>query len=317
MAHYDLRTPLTEEQVRALRVNDTVTLEGALFGVRDANLIALFDRGRTTRFDFHGHAALHTAPNVKKVPPSKEHPTGYAPICVGTTTSARMERFTRPLMERGVRLVIGKGGLGAPSAAAFAQLGGAYLAVIGGTAALETTWVEARRGGACRTTAAARNEEASLVDYAERERNPVRHLPSITMVVILHIALGYALVTGLARKVVEVMKQPLETKIIEEIKKPPPDTPPPPPPKLVQPPPPFIPPPEINIQVPIAQMAPTITTVTTTPPPVAAPKIEAPPAPQPVVRKEYKATSCPKPSFPRQAITQGISGSVTAWVHVA
>ena len=91
-----------------------------------------------------GHAAIHTAPNVRKVPPSSEHPAGYAPICVGTTTSARMERFTRPLMEKlGVRILIGKGGLGAGSLAAFAELGGAYLAIIGGTAALETTWIEA------------------------------------------------------------------------------------------------------------------------------------------------------------------------------
>jgi L(+)-tartrate dehydratase beta subunit len=42
-----------------------------------------------------------------------------------------------------VRLVIGKGGLGAASQEAFARLGGAYLAIIGGTAALETTWIEA------------------------------------------------------------------------------------------------------------------------------------------------------------------------------
>jgi L(+)-tartrate dehydratase beta subunit len=144
MTHHVLATPVTEAQVRALRVNDTVTLEGALFGVRDANLIALFDKGRTTRLDLRGHAALHTAPNVRKVGPSAEHPTGYAPLCVGTTTSARMERFTRPLMEQhGVRLVVGKGGLGPASLAAFRELGGAYLAVIGGTAALETTWVEA------------------------------------------------------------------------------------------------------------------------------------------------------------------------------
>jgi L(+)-tartrate dehydratase beta subunit len=144
MTHHVLATPVTEAQVRALRVNDTVTLEGALFGVRDANLIALFDKGRTTRLDLRGHAALHTAPNVRKVEPSAEHPTGYAPLCVGTTTSARMERFTRPLMEQhGVRLVVGKGGLGPGSLAAFRELGGAYLAVIGGTAALETTWVEA------------------------------------------------------------------------------------------------------------------------------------------------------------------------------
>jgi len=127
-----------------LRVGDTVVLQGAVYGIRDATHIALFDRGRTTRFDLSGHALLHTAPNVKKVPPSKEHPTGYAPVCVGTTTSARMERFTQPLMARhGVRLIIGKGGLGEASLAAFSALGGAYLAVIGGTAALETAWIEA------------------------------------------------------------------------------------------------------------------------------------------------------------------------------
>lgn len=144
MTHHILPMPVTEAQARALKVDDTVTIEGALFGIRDANQIALFDKGRTTRFDMRGHAAIHTAPNVRKVPPSSEHPAGYAPICVGTTTSARMERFTRPLMEKlGVRILIGKGGLGAGSLAAFAELGGAYLAIIGGTAALETTWIEA------------------------------------------------------------------------------------------------------------------------------------------------------------------------------
>jgi L(+)-tartrate dehydratase beta subunit len=108
MAHHTFHMPMTEAQVRALRVNDTVTIEGTLFGIRDANQIALFDKGRVTRFDMKGHAAIHTAPNVRKVAKSAEHPTGYAPICVGTTTSARMERFTRPLMaELGVRLVIG------------------------------------------------------------------------------------------------------------------------------------------------------------------------------------------------------------------
>ncbi|HUP30858.1 MAG TPA: fumarate hydratase C-terminal domain-containing protein [Usitatibacter sp.] len=144
MAHHLLRGPVTEAQVRALRIDDTVTLEGTLFGIRDANLIALFDRGRQTRFDMAGHAAIHTAPNVRAVNPSPQHPTGYEPVCVGTTTSARMERFTRPLMEaNGVRIIIGKGGLGPGSLAAFQELGGAYLAIIGGTAALETTWIEA------------------------------------------------------------------------------------------------------------------------------------------------------------------------------
>ena len=144
MAHHDFAMPVTEAQARSLRVDDTVTLNGTLYGIRDATQIHLFDRGRTTRFDLAGHAVIHTAPNVKKVERSAQHPAGYAPLCIGTTTSERMERFTRPLMrEYGVRLVIGKGGLREASAAAFAELGGAYLAIIGGTAALETTWIEA------------------------------------------------------------------------------------------------------------------------------------------------------------------------------
>ena len=142
--HHDFHMPVSEAQVRALRVNDTVTLDGALFGIRDATQIHMFDRGRATRFDLAGHAVVHTAPNVRKVEKSAAHPTGYAPVCIGTTTSDRMERFTRPLMERyGVRLVIGKGGLRDASAQAFRDLGGAYLALVGGTAALETTWIEA------------------------------------------------------------------------------------------------------------------------------------------------------------------------------
>lgn len=144
MAHHDFDMPVTEAQVRALRVNDTVTLNGTLYGIRDATQIHMFDRGRATRFDLRGHAVIHTAPNVKKVEKSEAHPAGYAPVCVGTTTSDRMERFTRPLMQQyGVRLVIGKGGLREGSLGAFGALGGAYLAIIGGTAALETTWIEA------------------------------------------------------------------------------------------------------------------------------------------------------------------------------
>ena len=143
MSHYDFTTPVTEEQVRALRVNDTVTLNGTLYGIRDATHIHMFDKGRTTRFDMKGHAVVHTAPNVKWVGESEEHPSGYAPICIGTTTSARMERFTRPLMEReGVRIIIGKGGLAQGSLDAFRDIGGLYLAVVGGAAALETTWIE-------------------------------------------------------------------------------------------------------------------------------------------------------------------------------
>ena len=144
MPHHTLPMPIDEAQVRTLRIGDTVTLENTLFGIRDATYIHMFDRARTTRLDLKGHAVIHTAPNVKPVPKSATHPAGYAPVCVGTTTSDRMERFTRPLMrDYSVRIIVGKGGLRDESLQAFRELGGAYLAVIGGTAALETTWIEA------------------------------------------------------------------------------------------------------------------------------------------------------------------------------
>jgi L(+)-tartrate dehydratase beta subunit len=144
MAHHVLEMPISVEQVRELRIGDTVTLEKTLYGIRDATLIHMFDRGRRTRFDLQGHAVIHTAPNVHRVEKSEKAPAGYEPFCIGTTTSQRMERFTKPLMEReGVRIIIGKGGMAQGTLDAFAEFGGAYLAIVGGAAALETTWIEA------------------------------------------------------------------------------------------------------------------------------------------------------------------------------
>jgi protein TonB len=113
---------------------------------------------------------------------------------------------------------------------------------------------------------------------------------AFSVVVVLHILLGYALVSGLARRVVEVVKAPIETKIIEEVKPPPP--PPenlPPPPKFAPPPPSFVPPPEVVVNPPPVQQ-PTITTTQETPPPAPPVMIrptapEAPPAPARVAAK--------------------------------
>lgn len=158
------------------------------------------------------------------------------------------------------------------------------------------------------------------MDYADTQRSWGKHAPSVIFVIILHIAVGYALVSGLARKVVDVIKQPLETKIIEEVKKVIPDTPPPPPPKLNTPPPPFIPPPEVNIQVPVQiQQAPTITTTQERPPP-GPPPVIAPPAPPapPAVRTNFTIVGKVVPVFPRDAIKKGIErGEIVAHVYVA
>ena len=152
------------------------------------------------------------------------------------------------------------------------------------------------------------------MSYAE-PRDSGRRFTGLVIVVILHVILGYALVQGLARKIVEVVRAPLETKIVEEVKPPPPEKPPPPPPKLSTPPPPYIPPPEVQVQVPV--QAPTITAVTPVKPaePVPPPAAPAPPAPE-APRAPVKtppvvlASACDKPAYPAAALRANETGIV-------
>jgi len=138
MAEYRFKTPLTESDVRQLRVGDSVILDGIVFGIRDANMIRVFDEHIAPPVDWRGAALLHTAPNVRKVGPGK-----FEPISVGTTTSMRMDRFTEGLLrDYGVRAILGKGGLSAKSAAAMKKYVGCYLSVTGGAAAMETLQIE-------------------------------------------------------------------------------------------------------------------------------------------------------------------------------
>ena len=157
------------------------------------------------------------------------------------------------------------------------------------------------------------------MDYAQQQRQPGKHVTGITVVIVLHVIVVYALVTGLARKAIEVIKQPLQTKIIEEVKKPPPpDTPPPPPPKLVQIIPTFVPPPEVQISSPVVQAV--ISNPTPVAPPVYAPPkvVAAPPAPPSV------GTACPNSQqirteikYPAAARKDGIQGDVLVEFTVA
>jgi protein TonB len=156
------------------------------------------------------------------------------------------------------------------------------------------------------------------MDFAQQQRDPRRHLAGITTVVLLHAIAIYALVNGLAHKVVDVLKKPLEVNIIDELK-----TPPPPPPKvlppvqqLVEPPPAYVPPPEVQVQAQPVQ--PVITVTTATPPP---PIVVAPPAPAPAVVAPPVANvsvACPnyrdvlsRVQSPAQAQRMGLSGEVT------
>jgi L(+)-tartrate dehydratase beta subunit len=137
MAEFRFKTPLTETDVRQLHVGDSVVLDGIIFGVRDGNLIRVFDKKVSPPCDWKGAALLHTAPNVKKVGDK------YVPVCVGTTTSMRMDRFTEGLLrDYGVRAILGKGGMSLHTAELMKQYGAVYLSVTGGAAAMETLQIE-------------------------------------------------------------------------------------------------------------------------------------------------------------------------------
>lgn len=121
-----------------------------------------------------------------------------------------------------------------------------------------------------------------------------------------HILLVYGLITGLARSVVEVIKGPIETKIIEEIQDEK-DEPPPPPPKFDKPPPPFVPLPDIAITSE-APAATAITQATSVRPP--APVAAAPTPPRPIRGRNYQ------PEYPPSSKRAGEEGSVILQVYV-
>ena len=137
MAEQHLHTPFTEKVIRDLQAGDVVYFSGTLFGIRDLTQIYMFDQNHEPPVSLEGMPCIHTAPSLRKVGDKWEK------ICVGTTTSTRMERFTPDLIGKyGVRAIIGKGGLYEGSLEAMKKYGAVYLAIVGGAAALETQQIE-------------------------------------------------------------------------------------------------------------------------------------------------------------------------------
>jgi L(+)-tartrate dehydratase beta subunit len=138
VAEHRLTFPASEEDIRKLRAGDLVTVDGHIIGIRDRSHIRIFDEGHEPPMDFNGAFLLHTAPGVRKLGPGR-----YEPMCIGTTTSARMVRFTEGLgRDHGVRAIAGKGGLPDDAIEPMRRHGMVYFALVGGAAALETTQIE-------------------------------------------------------------------------------------------------------------------------------------------------------------------------------
>jgi L(+)-tartrate dehydratase beta subunit len=136
----ELTFPVTDPQeILELRAGDEVVVQGHIIGIRDRTQIRIFDEGQEPPLDLTGAFLLHTAPNVRKLSDGS-----YEKICIGTTTSARMVRFTEPLGARyGVRAICGKGGFPDEAIEPMRRHGMVYLAIVGGAAALETTQIDA------------------------------------------------------------------------------------------------------------------------------------------------------------------------------
>src|SRR6202162_3771068 len=129
MAVHEVSFPITDEaEILKLRAGDEVIVQGHIIGIRDRTQIRIFDQGVEPPMDLSGAFLLHTAPGVRKLGPGK-----YEKVCIGTTTSARMVRFTEPLgVQYGVRAICGKGGFPDEAIEPMHRLRRGYFVGVGG-----------------------------------------------------------------------------------------------------------------------------------------------------------------------------------------
>ena len=131
MAHYDLTTPLSLEEVRALRAGDSVTLSGIIYTARDAahkRLVELIQEEKPLPFDVEGAVIYFVGPTPA--------PPGHAVGAAGPTTSYRMDAYSPSLIGLGLRGMIGKGKRGPEVVEAMKKHGAVYFGAIGGAGAL-------------------------------------------------------------------------------------------------------------------------------------------------------------------------------------
>ena len=144
MAVYRLRTPVSEEEVRKLRVNDTVYFTGTVITARDAAHKRALDyhkKGKPLPINLDGLVVFHCGPIIKK------DDNIWKVVAAGPTTSARMEPFEHEFIKNfKVRVVVGKGGMGKRTVDAMKRYGAVYGALTGGAAVLAAKAVKRVKG---------------------------------------------------------------------------------------------------------------------------------------------------------------------------
>lgn len=134
MTTYKLKTPITEADIRKLKVNDVIYITGTIFTARDQahrRALELQKEGKKPPIDMTGLAVFHCGPIVKK------EGDKWIVVAAGPTTSTRMDLFEDEFIKNfKVRVVIGKGGMGKKTTDAMKQYGAIYGAFTGGAAIL-------------------------------------------------------------------------------------------------------------------------------------------------------------------------------------
>jgi len=140
MAVFKLTTPISEEDIRKLKVNDTVYITGTIFTARDQahkRALNFIREGKILPIETKGLAVFHCGPIVKR------ERGKWKVVAAGPTTSMRMEPFEGELIKAlGVKVVIGKGGMGPKTTEAMKSFGAVYGAFTGGAAVLAAKLVK-------------------------------------------------------------------------------------------------------------------------------------------------------------------------------
>ncbi|MCW4005645.1 MAG: FumA C-terminus/TtdB family hydratase beta subunit [Candidatus Bathyarchaeota archaeon] len=134
MAVFRFRTPVSEADVRKLRVNDVVYLSGLVVTARDQahrRALAWADAGKLLPVDLRGAAVFHCGPVMRRVG------EGWEAVAAGPTTSTRLESVEPQFLDTfKPRVIIGKGGMGEQTLQALSRVGAIYCAFTGGAAVL-------------------------------------------------------------------------------------------------------------------------------------------------------------------------------------
>lgn len=132
-----LTTPLSREDIMDIHVGDVIYLSGHIVTCRDVAHRRLVEYGRELPVDVRGGAILHAGPIVR------QNGDGYEIVSVGPTTSMRMEKFEKEFIRQtGVRIIVGKGGMGQETMDACREYGAIHCVFPAGCAVVAATEVE-------------------------------------------------------------------------------------------------------------------------------------------------------------------------------